>query len=180
MMQSKEIKKIAGSPMVITDMENVDGSGLTVQNYGYPDGIFFSVRSISPFEVKCIFYVDSFQYVDGLNEVSGGIRIYVGRLDAPLIDLHEGDYITLTYDGSQTLDVYFPLYQSADNKYFYIATTGETYYDFALTQDACTYANGCRVELVYDYPYFTEQKDIYLNGGDFNTFITDANQWVIA
>ncbi len=56
------------------------------------------------------------------------------RLNTDCIaDIREGDYITLTYDGGQTLDVYLPVVNGRVFSNLFIAEDGSTYLDDALT-----------------------------------------------
>lgn len=149
----KTFKKMAGTALVITDLTNIDISGLANQSYtstGY--GIQFYIRHTSNITLwKGYARTDDFIYFDGEEIQTYAIKVMVyPTTDAPEIDLHAGDYITLTYDGGQTIKVYFPAYKSTYIKNFYIANTGETYYDSLLTLDACTIANGCVGGVVCD------------------------------
>ena len=53
----------------------------------------------------------------------------------PAVDISAGEYITVTFDGGQTLDVYLPAFNGVDLS-LYIARDGSTYYDVALTNMA--------------------------------------------
>ena len=134
--------------LLISDLTNIDLLGLTIQSYGGSWQIFILIEGYlgtmptpSLEETKGHIYLDDNNYIDWFGSTSTKTYVLLSPEDAPALDIREGDNIKLTYDGGQTIDVYFPTINT-DAK-IYVSNTGETYYDSALTNDACTYGNGC-------------------------------------
>ena len=149
--------------LIINDLEAINFDGLTVQDYIGNDiqdsaclngiMILFEVNSYTSIYPDFPFrggYGDSAQ---GRLELGLGIfksdgeENYYGdkgtdidnnpiaiRITTDCIaDIREGDYITLTYDGGQTLDVYLPETKDRMYKDYFVSTDGLLYNEGSLT-----------------------------------------------
>jgi len=187
--QKKEYKKQGGTSLMITNLENIIVPIFMVS----PDDVRLYIANMSePFNSVCQSFgysnlvLSPPSYTDRTSWPCGGefinsrqtrIHFDYENYNPDHYNINTGDSITLIYDGGQNLIVYLPEIKELYSDFnLYISTTGETYYDSSLTQDACTYSNGCRASL---YSQFLLEKYAYINGGSsFNTFITNANPWI--
>jgi len=148
---------LAQSNLVINDLENISLDGLTVQNYSGTTqdydgfGMNFEIRSYNRTQpdfpwtggvgdapnvdtsLGNIWFWDyvPIPYID--EDVSNNNPIVVKITTDYIADIRAGDFITLTYDGGQTLDVHLPEIKGRIHKPYFIATDGSTYHDGALT-----------------------------------------------
>lgn len=133
---------VLASNLVMSDLEGINLEGLSTETvesgnllfrietytdtlgmYGHPSPkINQGERWVS--EGTILDYTD----ISSSEELQTSFRIEFG-LEA---SVQEGDFITLNYDGGQTLDVYLPNANVYD--YFFVSTDGSTYYDDALTE----------------------------------------------
>lgn len=165
---------IGVQPLMITDLENIDTSGLTNEIWGCYDCWQFSFEHfITPLGLG-LYVLDEVGWADDQVGLDEPFRILLEGSEVPA-DVRSGDFLSITYDGGQTKKIYLSAHNSIYDQVWYVANDGSTYYDSALTQEACTFANGCAG---ITYQYFLNEKTTYLNGGNFNTFITNANQWL--
>ncbi len=148
MMQGKkEMKKMAGAPLMITDLDDVT-STLAYQGTGYMFGI-----SELDYDQYGNYYPDQyggdfFEDTDENDMVLQAVRIVITEYDAgthtyiPIRSI-----LSIIYDVGQTLDIYLPYFDGTE-VVLYPSITGETYYDEILTQDACTFDNGCASAII--------------------------------
>jgi len=148
---------LAQTNLIINDLENMNFDGLTVQDYSGTTqdydgfGMNFEIRSYNRTQpdfpwtggvgdapnvdtsLGNIWFWDyvPIPYID--EDVSNNNPIVVKITTDYIADIRAGDFITLTYDGGQTLDVHLPEIKGRIHKPYFIATDGSTYHDGALT-----------------------------------------------
>ena len=124
------------SALIISDLENIDLTGLT---YGQGTGC----GNINYVAFVFSNYSGAYRYglrkgVDktgcSFEDVSGGEShpLMMGLFAPWGCNVLAGDYVTITFDGGQTLNVFLPAMTTNEN--LYIANDGSTYYDEGLTQ----------------------------------------------
>ncbi len=101
-------------------------------------------------------YPDCFGIVnDNSNDFTDGgiytpqpVGLWVGR-DSEDIAIEAGDYVTVTYDGGQTKNVYLPQITGGDDRNLYIGSDGSTYWD----RDLCDLAQSSPIEALIQINY---------------------------
>jgi len=129
----------------LEDLENIDLSGLTKQEYLYNYSLNFGIFGYPSGNDKGSIYLNGRYYFDGYYDFPFEmvyVRIYGGEDE--IIDFYPGDYITLVYDGGQMKNIYIPEYHG-ELEYpgmpcLYVGFDGSTYYDPELTELAASSA----------------------------------------
>ena len=119
----------------IASLENLDLSLLSVQIYGVPRAMQFTMYSGSTFNsIKGVKWLDENVFMQDSHVTPGSLRFEIG-ISAPGInsDIKAGEIIEIVYDGGQTINVYLPELQGPVKGSVYVATDGSTYWDPALT-----------------------------------------------
>jgi len=101
-------------------------------------------------------YPDGFGIVnDNSNDFTDGgiytpqpVGLWVGR-DSEDFAIQAGDYVTVTYDGGQTKNVYLPQITGGDDRNLYIGSDGSTYWD----RDLCDLAQSSPIEALIQINY---------------------------
>lgn len=178
----RQEKKEAASPLIITDLINIDVSnlvnGISFAGCEY-DALMVYIGDASQiccpinYEWGAYSYPQNY-YDDGTYTTTAQAHFKYELYSCPL-SIPKGRYVKLSYDGTY-INVYLPSINTGDWNRLYPSSTGETYYDSGLTNPACTYSNGCIGGVTYSN--FLSYKDSYISGGDFTTFITSANNWI--
>ncbi len=135
------------SHLKIIDLTDIQLTGIINTSYGEPDYWGFAVYSgttLAPNEPKGFTHVDDLVYHDEYETTSyNSTFIQIGE-NVGTPEISAGEYVTLYFDGT-SLNVYLPKIDDSIGSgiNLYVANDGSTYYDQYLTQDACTYDNGC-------------------------------------
>ena len=130
--KDQNIGKTRAKHLYLKDLEDIDLSGLTVQSYGDPIYINFGIEAYTieyRYEKKGAIGLDMNEYHDmyAYNDYPVSLLITKSREEA-LPDIYAGDYITITYDGGNTKNIYLPRV-CTDQLFLYIGDDGSTYYD---------------------------------------------------
>lgn len=147
-------------PLMIKDLENATTTVRTANNNGYPGSdstwdFYFAVYPAND-GLGTIHLDNNAEWWEDSGITHDPARHLVLELDSHIdfpLDWSAGETITITYDSGQTLKIYLPAgedagYVAPDWNRLYVATSGSTYYNQALTN------------LAYAAPTFPTDLDI--------------------